>query len=47
MIVDRRHQFGSIDSVTDSNNTLVGGIDLTVVVEATITTIGPPMMAVQ
>ena len=47
MIVDRRHRFGSIDSVTDSNNTLVGGIDLTVVVGVTITIISPPVMAVQ
>ena len=47
---------GDIDSVTDSSNTVVGDIDLaavvgdidsTVVVGDTITTIGPPVMAVQ
>ena len=68
--VDRRHRFdsinsvtnsrntvvGDIDSVTDSSNTMVGDIDSatvvwdinsTMVVEDTITTIGPPVMAVQ
>ena len=47
---------GDIDSVTDSSNTVVGDIDLaavvgdidsTVVVGDTITTISPPVMAVQ
>ena len=47
MTVDRRYRFGSIGSVTDSSNTVVGDIDSTVVVGATITTIGPLMMAVQ
>ena len=46
MTVDRRHRFGSIGSVTDSSNTVVGDIDLAVVIGATITTIGPPVMAV-
>ena len=47
MTVDQRHRFGSIVSVTDSSNTVVGDIDSAVVVGATITTIGPPVMAVQ
>ena len=56
MTVDRRHRFDSINSVTDSSNTVVrdidsaavvGDIDLTAVIGDTITTIGPPVMAVQ
>ena len=65
MTVDRRHRFNSINSVTDSSNTVVGDIDSAAVVGDidlamvvgdidsmavvgdTITTIGPPMMAVQ
>ena len=83
MTVDRRHRFNSINSVTDSSNTVVGDIDSaavvgdidsaavvgdidsatvvididsaavvgdidsTAVVGDTITTIGPPVMAVQ
>ena len=47
MAVDRRHRFGNISSVTDSSNTVVGDIDSAAVIEATITTIGPPVMAVQ
>ena len=74
MTVDRRHRFGSIGSVTDSSNTVVGNIDSAVVVRDidsvavvgnidsaavvgdidstavvgdTITTISPPVMAVQ
>ena len=70
MTVDRRHRFDSINSVTDSSNTVVGDIDSvtdssntmvgdidsaavvwdidsTMVVGDTITTIGPPVMAVQ
>ena len=47
MTVDRRHRFRSIDSVTNSSNTVVEDIDLIAVVGATITTISPPMMAVQ
>ena len=47
MTVDRRHQFGSIGSVINSSNTMVGDIDSVAVVGATITTIGPPVMAVQ
>ena len=79
MTVDRRHRFNSINSVTDSSNTvvrdidsvtdssntvvgdidsvavvgdidsaaIVGDIDSTAVVGDTITTIGPPVMAVQ
>ena len=56
MTVDRRHRFDSINSVTDSSNTVVrdidsaavvGDIDSTVVVGDTITTISPPVMAVQ
>ena len=47
MTVDRRHRFGSIGSVTDSSNTVVEDIDSTVVVGVTITTISPPVMAVQ
>ena len=74
MTVEQRHRFDSINSVTDSSNTVVGDIDSavvvgdidsaavvgdidstavvgdidsTAVVGDTITTIGPPMMAVQ
>ena len=47
MTVDQRHRFGSISSITDSSNTVVGDIDSAVVIGATITTISPPMMAVQ
>ena len=83
MTVDQRHRFNSINSVTDSSNTVVGDIDSatvvgdidsatvvvdidsaavigdidltavvgdidsTAVVGDTITTIGPPVMAVQ
>ena len=56
MTVDRRHRFDSINSVTDSSNTVVrdidsaavvGDIDSTAVIGDTITTIGPPVMAVQ
>ena len=47
MTVDRRYRFGSISSVTDSSNMVVGDIDSTVVIGATITTIGPPVMVVQ
>ena len=65
MTVDLRHQFNSINSVTDSSNTVVGDIDSaavvgdidsavvvgdinsTAVVGDTITTISPPVMAVQ
>ena len=47
MTVDRRHRFGNISSVTNSSNTVVGDIDSAAVVGATITTIGPPVMAVQ
>ena len=47
MTVDRRHRFRSISSVTDSSNTVVADIDSAVVVGATITTIGPLVMAVQ
>ena len=70
MTVDWRHRFDSINSVTDSSNTVVGDIDSvtdssntvvedidsvavvgdidsTAVVGDTITTIGPPVMAVQ
>ena len=54
--VDRGHRFDSISSVTDSSNTVVGDIDSAAVVGDidsaavvgdTITTIGPPVMAVQ
>ena len=54
--VDRRHRFNSINSVTDSSNTVVGDIDsatvvgdidLAAVVGDTITTIGLSVMAVQ
>ena len=47
MIVGRRHRFGSIGSVTDSSNMVVGDIDSAAVVGATITTIGPSVMVVQ
>ena len=47
MTVNRRHRFGSISSVTDSSNTVVGDIDSAVIVGATITIVGPPVMAVQ
>ena len=56
MTIDRRHRFDNINSVTDSSNTVVrdidstavvGDIDSTTVVGDTITTIGPPVMAVQ
>ena len=47
MTVDQRHRFGSISSITDSSNTVVGDIDSAVVIGATITTIGPPVMVVQ
>ena len=47
MTIGWRHRFGSIGSVTDSSNTMVGDIDSAVDVRATITTIGPPVMAVQ
>ena len=47
MTVDRRHRFGSISSVIDSSNTVVRDIDSAVVIGATITTIGPLVMAVQ
>ena len=33
MTVDRRHRFNSINSVTDSSNTVVRDIDSTAVVE--------------
>ena len=54
--VDRRHRFNSINSVTDSSNTvvgdinsaaIVGDIDSVTVVGDIITTIGPPVMVVQ
>ena len=47
MTVDRRHRFDSINSVTDSSNMVVGDIDSLAVVGDTITTIDPPVMAVQ
>ena len=65
MTVDRRHRFDSINSVTNSSNTVVRDIDSaavvgdidsaavvwdidsTAVIGDTITTIGPPVMAVQ
>ena len=47
MIVGRRHRFGSIGSVIDSSNMVVGDVDSTAVIGATITTIGPPAMVVQ
>ena len=42
-----RHRFGSIGLVTDSSNMMVGDIDSAADVRATITTISPPVMAVQ
>ena len=47
MTVGRRHRFDSISWVTDSSNTVVGDINSAAIVRATITTISPPMMAVQ
>ena len=47
LTVGRKHRFGSIDSVIDSSNTMVRDIDSAAVIGATITTIGPPVMAVQ
>ena len=47
MTIDWRHRFDSIDSITDSSNTVVEIINSMVDVGATIATIGPPMMAVQ
>ena len=47
MTVDQRDRFGSIGSVTDSSNMVVGDIDSAAVVGATTTTIGPSVMAVQ
>ena len=47
MTVGRRHRFGDIGSVTDSSNTVVEDIDLAAVYGATITTVSPPVMAVQ
>ena len=45
--IGRRHRFGSIGSVTDSSNMVVGDIDSAAVVGAIITTISPPVMVVQ
>ena len=47
MIVDQRHRFNSINSVTDSSNTVVRDINLAAVIRATITKVSPPVMAVQ
>ena len=47
MTIGWRHRFGSIGSVTDSSNMVVGDIDSATDFRATITTIGPPVMAVQ
>ena len=47
MTIGWRHRFGSIGSVTDFSNTVVGDIDSAADVRATITTIGPSVMVVQ